>query len=106
MPADAHTGLAPAWDRLMDLIDHLTATPASALGEDIERAFAALCVEGMGDGSVDRELNPVDVGRWLGGLVAAHRVVQEAHPEVPPDDDLALMRAIVTRWLHPSRPDR
>lgn len=95
-----------AWDRLLDLIDHLAGTPEFPLPEDIENVFAGLCEEAARDGSVDRELHAIDTARWLAGLVSAHRYVRAAHPEVAADDDLAVLRVIVTRWLHPARVDR
>ena len=90
-----------AWDMLLDLIDHLAATPEVQLSEDIERTFAALCVAAIADGAADRELHVADTARWLTGLVRAHRAVRMAHPDVLPDDDLAVLRVIITRWLHP-----
>jgi hypothetical protein len=94
-----------AWDRLLDLIDHLAGTPETPLPDDIENVFAGMCEEAARDGSVDRELHAIDTARWLAGLVTAHRAVRAAHPEVRADDDLAVLRVIVTRWLHPARVD-
>jgi hypothetical protein len=93
-----------AWDRLLDLIDHLA--NSAELPDNIEVVFADLCEEAARDGSVDRELHAADTARWLAGLIAAHLAVRAAHPEVAADDDLAVLRVIVTRWLHPARPDR
>ena len=93
-----------AWDRLLDLLDHFAADPDLAVTSDVERTFAALCAEAIADGSVDRELHVDDTARWLGGLVVAHRAVRNAHPELPDDADLAVLRVVVTRWLHPARP--
>lgn len=94
-----------AWDRLLDLIDHLAGN-TDPVPDDIENVFAGLCEEAARDGSVDRELHAADTARWLAGLITAHRSVRAAHPEVAADDDLAVLRVIVTRWLHPARPDR
>lgn len=94
-----------AWDRLLDLLDHLAGAPDDPSPNDLENQFAGLCEEAARDGSVDRELHAIDTARWLAGLVAAHRVVRSAHPEVASDDDLAVLRVIVTRWLHPARVD-
>ena len=94
-----------AWDRLLDLIDHLAGTPENPLPDDLANQFAGLCEEAARDGSVDRELHPLDTARWLAGLIDAHRAVRSAHPEVAPDVDLAVLRVIVTRWLHPARVD-
>jgi hypothetical protein len=95
-----------AWDQLLDRIDHLAGTPDKPLPDDLENQFAGMCEEAARDGSVDRELHAIDTARWLAGLLAAHRSVRSAHPEVAPDDDLAVLRVIVTRWLHPARVDR
>lgn len=94
------------WDRLLDLIDHFADRPALPLDDDSERTFASLCEAATEDGDIDRELKPHDVGRWLTGLVATHRLLRQAHPEIESDDDLAVLRTIVTRWLHPARPGR
>jgi hypothetical protein len=96
----------PAWDRLLDLLERFASNPNLPLVDDVERTFAALCGQAVEEGSVDRELHLQDTSKWLIGLVAAHRVVRQAHPEVPPDHDLAVLRVIVTRWLHPARLDR
>lgn len=91
-----------AWDQLLDLIDRLPTHPD--LAADLERTVAALTAEAMSDGAIDRELHVADVSRWIVGLIAAHRIVRETHPDVDPDSDLAALRVIVTRWLHPARP--
>jgi hypothetical protein len=96
----------PAWDRLLELLDQFAGNPNLPLSADVERTFATLCAQAIEDGSVDRELHLPDAARWLTGLVAAFRVVRQAHPEVAPDDDLAVLRVIATRWLHPARLDR
>ncbi len=95
-----------AWDRLFDLIDHLASDATAALPGDIENVFAGLCEDAARDGSVDRELHAIDTARWLAGLIEAHRIVRAAHPEVAADVDLAVLRVVVTRWLHPARVDR
>jgi hypothetical protein len=95
-----------AWDRLLDLIDHLAGAPDNRLPDDLENQFAGLCEEAARDGSVDRELHAIDTARWLAGLIEAHRSVRTAHPEIAADDDLAVLRVIVTRWLHPVRVNR
>ena len=95
-----------AWDRLLDLLDHFAADPRLPITADVERTFAALCSEGMAEGTIDRELHVADTARWLAGLVVAHHAVRQAHPEVEPDDDLAELRLLATRWLHPARPGR
>lgn len=94
-----------AWDRLVDLLDHFAANPDLPLTADVERTLAALCDQAISDGAVDRELHVEGAARWLVGLVIAHRAVREAHPEVDPDDDLGVLRVVVTRWLHPARLD-
>jgi hypothetical protein len=93
-----------AWDRMLDLLDRFADQPDLPLGLDVERTFATLCAEAIEDGSVDRELHVEDTARWLMGLVVAHRTVRDAHPEVPSDTDLGVLRMVVTRWLHPARP--
>ncbi|MEJ7635959.1 hypothetical protein [Aeromicrobium sp.] len=95
-----------AWDRLLDLVDHLADNPHLPVAAEGERTFAALCTQAIADGSVDRELHADDTARWLAGLVIAYRAVREAHPDVPSDDDLGMLRVIITRWLHPARPGR
>lgn len=94
-----------AWDRLLDLIDHLAGAPDTDLTGDVERTFAVLCAQGAAEGTVDRELDTAVAARWLTGMLAAHRNVRAAHSEVAADDDLAVLRVIVTRWLHPARVD-
>jgi hypothetical protein len=93
-----------AWDRLLDQLDHLAGNPDLPLSPGVERTFATLCAQAIGDGSVDRELHVEDAARWLAGLIVAHRAVREAHPDLPPDADLGMLRVMVTRWLHPARP--
>jgi hypothetical protein len=93
-----------AWDRMLDLIDHLAAAPERPLGPDVEQTFAELSTQARADGDIDAELHVDNVARWLTGLVAAHRAVRAAHPEVDADAHLADLRRIVTRWLHPARP--
>ena len=102
----AVTPTETAWDRLLDLLDHLAGTPDAPLPDDIENVFAGLCEEAARDGSVDRELHALDTARWLAGLITAHQSVRATHPENAADDDLAVLRVIVTRWLHPARIDR
>ena len=93
-----------AWDRLLDLVDHLAATPGRSIGPDVEQEFADLASHAQLDGDVDGELHVDDVARWLTGLTTAHRAVRTNHPEIDPDTELAGLRRIVTRWLHPARP--
>lgn len=93
-----------AWDRLLDLIDHLAENPDRPVDDELEHIFAGLCAEATAEGSVDRELRVRDSARWLCGLVVAHRVVRAHHPDADHDADLAVLRTIVTRWLHPVRP--
>jgi hypothetical protein len=93
-----------AWDRLLDLVDHLAATPERPIGPDVEQQFADLGRQAQIDGDVDTELHADDVARWLAGLATAHRAVRDAHPEIDADTELAGLRRIVTRWLHPARP--
>ncbi len=102
MPPDSHPR-ETAWDRLLILIDHLVDRHDDRLPDDLEQQFAELCAEAVRAGSADRELHVDDTARWLRGLLVAHRAVREAHPGVDADDDGAVLRLIITRWLHPHR---
>ncbi|MET1038539.1 MAG: hypothetical protein ABW075_09705 [Aeromicrobium sp.] len=93
-----------AWDRLLDLLDHLAADPERPIDHDVEQSFAELGAQARLDGDIDGELHVPDVARWLAGLAAGHRAVRAAHPDIDPETDLADLRRIVTRWLHPARP--
>jgi hypothetical protein len=93
-----------AWDRLLDLLDQLAADVERVIDHDVETTFAELVTRARLDGDVDGELHVDDVARWLNGLAVAHRAVRAAHPDVDPETDLADLRRIVTRWLHPARP--
>lgn len=93
-----------AWDRLLELVDHLAADPSAAAGPDVERTFATLTAQAIEDHDVDIELHADDVARWLSGLITAYHAVRAAHIDVDPDTDLADLRRIITRWLHPARP--
>ncbi len=93
-----------AWDRLLDLIDHLAADSQRPIEAGVEQAFAALAEQAVAERDIDSELHVPDVARWLTRLVAAHRTLRETHPEVDSDTELANLRRITTRWLHPSRP--
>ena len=73
------------------------------LDGSVEHTFATLIVEAIEGGDVDGELHVDDTARWLCAMLAAHRATREAHPDVAADDDLAVLRLIVTRWLHPHR---
>ncbi len=94
-----------AWDQLLDTVDHLASDFEVALDDAVERTFAALCLDAIDAGLIDRELHLDDTARWLRGLLVAHRAVREAHPEVDTDGDGAVLRLIITRWLHPHRLD-
>jgi len=94
---------AEPWDELLDTIDRLARDPSLTLDDAVERRFAALCTNAIEAGEVDRELHVDDTARWLTALLAAHGAAREAHPDVPADDDGAVLRLIVTRWLHPHR---
>lgn len=93
-----------AWDRLLDLIDHVAADPGRPIGPDLERAFAELAAQAVEDRDIDSELHVADVARWLTALAGSHRTLRASHPEVEADTELANLRRIATRWLHPSRP--
>lgn len=93
-----------AWDRLLDQLDQLADHPQRPVDDAVEALLAGLAAEAQRDGDIDGELHVADTARWLAGLAAAHRTVRANHPEVDPDTDLADLRRIVTRWLHPARP--
>ncbi|WP_332644577.1 hypothetical protein [Aeromicrobium sp.] len=94
------------WDQILDMLDHLANTAATTPNLDVEATFARLISEAIVEGFVDPELHVDDTARWLTAMLAAHRAAREAHPEVPSDDDGAVLRLIVTRWLHPHRLDQ
>lgn len=93
-----------AWDRLLDLIDHLAADPSKPVDSAVEETFATLAAQAVAERDIDSELHVPDVARWLSGLVTTHRTLRTTHPEVDPDTELANLRRIATRWLHPARP--
>jgi hypothetical protein len=93
-----------AWDQLLELIDHLAADASAPVSPAVEQTFARLSAQAIGDRHIDSELHGDDVARWLSGLVAGYRAVRTSHPEVDADTDLADLRRIITRWLHPARP--
>ncbi len=97
---------AEPWDQLLDSIDHLAGDGELVLDESVERTFASLISEAITMGDVDGELHVDDTARWLAAMLSAHRSARTAHPEVAADDDLAVLRLIVTRWLHPHRLDQ
>ena len=97
---------ADPWDDLLNAVDHLAAQPDSRLDETVEGTFSDLIIRAIAAGSVDAELHVDDTARWLTAMLAAHRAAREAHPEVAADDDGAVLRLIVTRWLHPHRLDQ
>jgi hypothetical protein len=98
--------MSEPWDELLNAIDHLSADQHLVLDDAVERRFAALCTQAIEAGEVDRELHVNDTARWLTALLAAHRAARVAHPDIPADDDGAVLRLIVTRWLHPHRLDQ
>lgn len=97
---------ADPWDELLDIIDHLAADQDAVLDPSVEQAFAELIVRGIENGTVDGELHVDDTARWLCAMLVARRAARDAHRDVAPDDDLAVLRLIVTRWLHPHRLDQ
>jgi hypothetical protein len=92
-----------AWDRLLDAVDHAVAAPDRPVEPD---HLARLVRDAVAEGSVDRELDPEDCGRWIAALARTHANVVAEHPDLDPDTELALLRLVVTRWLHPRRLDR
>ena len=97
---------AEPWDQLLDTIDQFAGHDGPILDEDVESAFAELITEAIATGWVDPELHIDYTARWITALLVAHRNVRDTHPHVPPDADAAVLRLIVTRWLHPHRLDQ
>jgi hypothetical protein len=93
------------YERLLDLTDRLASDPELPVNADTERTLEHLVIAGMADRSIDRELHLLDVVRWLLALVHGRRALRVSHPDIAPDDELALMRVLITRWLHPARRD-
>lgn len=93
------------YERLLELVDRLATDPDLAIGHDVERTLEQTVIEALADGSVDRELHLPDVVRWLTAVVHGHRALRVDHPQVEGDTELALMRLLITRWLHPARRD-
>lgn len=94
------------WDQILDMLDHLAGTADSVPDLAVEATFASLISEAIAEGFVDPELHIDDTARWLTAMLAAHRAARDAHPELSADDDGAVLRLIVTRWLHPHRLDQ
>lgn len=93
------------YERLLDLVDRLASDPELPVNADTERTLEQMAIAGMADRSIDRELHLPDVVRWLVALVHGHRALRVSHPDVDSDDEIALMRVVITRWLHPARRD-
>lgn len=94
------------WDQILDMLDHLASTAATVPNPAVEATFARLISEAKTEGFVDPELHVDDTARWLTAMLAAHRAARDAHPEMSSDNDGAVLRLIVTRWLHPHRLDQ
>lgn len=88
----------------MDLLDRSTAE-GTDLGEDLLAELAGLVALAQADGTVDRELHPTESARALLALLVGHRHVRGL-PGAGADEDLATLRLVVTRWLHPTRVGR
>lgn len=93
-----------AWDALLDRVDRLVAS-ATLVDPGIVDELGDLIAAAITEGAVDRELDPRASGRWLAALASAHGHLLAAHPEADADAELALLRVIITRWLHPGRLD-
>lgn len=93
-----------SWDDLLDRVDTLVAHE-EPVDDSVEAELRALLLGAMADGTADRELDPVDAGRWLTALLRTHHDVQAQGEELP-DDALSTLRVIITRWLHPGRLDQ
>lgn len=83
-----------AWDDLLDRLDHC-ADSHPTLEE-----LVALVSAAQSDGLADAELDAVDCGRWLQGLIQVHAGMDDVG-----DRALSTLRVMVTRWLHPPRLD-
>ncbi|MGJ9421460.1 hypothetical protein [Aeromicrobium sp. CF3.5] len=93
------------YEQLLDLVDRLASDPALPVNHDAERTLETIVIAAIADDSIDRELHLADTVRWLTAMVHGHRALRASHPDVDADTELALMRALITRWLHPARPD-
>lgn len=93
------------YEQLLDLVDRLASDPALPVNHDTERMLESIVIAAIADDSIDRELHLPDTVRWLLAMVHGHRALRQSHPEVDADTEIALMRALITRWLHPARPD-
>jgi hypothetical protein len=93
------------YELLLDLVDRLASDPGLPVNSDTERTLEQIVIAAMADRSIDRELHLPDVVRWVVALVHGHRAVRMSHPDVDPDEELALLRVLMTRWLHPARRD-
>ncbi len=94
------------WDQILNMLDHLASSADTPPDLTVESTFARLISDAIAEGFVDPELHVDDTARWLTAMLAAYRAAREAHPDVPADDDGAVLRLIVTRWLHPHRLDQ
>ena len=97
---------AEPWDQILDTLDHFAGNPQTIPDAAVEATFARLISEAIADGFVDAELHVDDTARWLTAMLAAYRAARDAHPELSSDGDGAVLRLIVTRWLHPHRLDQ
>lgn len=93
------------YEQLLDLVDRLASQPDLPISHDAERTLETIVIAAIADDSIDGELHLTDTVRWLTAMVHGHRALRESHPDVDADTELALMRALITRWLHPARPD-
>lgn len=93
------------YEQLLDLVDRLASDPGLPVNGDAERTLESIVISAIADDSIDRELHLADTVRWLMAMVHGHRALRLSHPDVDADTELALMRALITRWLHPARPD-
>lgn|GEM_PF-5699620 len=93
-----------AWDDLLDTVDRYASLGAEGVPADAEAHLEDLVRQSMADHTIDTELHAPDAARWLVGLALAHQSVRERSPGTDPELDLADLRLILTRWLHPARP--
>ncbi|WP_293784229.1 hypothetical protein [uncultured Aeromicrobium sp.] len=89
-----------AWDELVRLAE---AGARSGALEIADADLVRLVQRAIDERSVDPELSPDSVARWLPALIAGYPAAREAADR---GDDTAIpeLLRILTRWLHPARP--
>lgn len=90
------------WDEIHQRVE--LACAAGQTTAHWETELLPLIEAAMEDRSIDSELHAEDVARWLSGMVAAYLHVRTRHPNESATRELADLKLILTRWLHPARP--